>query len=128
MEATTQKTWQPTVAGILDIVSGAFRLISSIAAILGIMYFIPFSTSVSPGPVPDMPNCMIPGITFTILIIALVFVVVVAILSIIGGICAIQRKRWGLALAGSIAAIFGSLVMGILATILTTMAKDEFES
>jgi len=128
MEATVQKTWKPIVAGILDIVGGASGLIGSIVAILGIMFFIPFSTSVGPGPIPDMPNWMIPNVLSSILIIGLVFIVVVGVLSIIGGIYAIQRKKWGLALTGSIAAIFGSFVMGILATIFTAMAKDEFES
>ena len=122
------KTWKPLVAGILDIVSGASRIIGSIVAILGILFFIPVAITGGPGLVPDMPNWMIPGVLSSILIIGVVFIFIVAILSIIGGIYAVQRKKWGLALAGSIAAIFGSSIMGILATIFTAMSKDEFES
>jgi hypothetical protein len=46
---------------------------------------------------------------------------------IIAGIYALQRKKWGLALAGSIVAIFGSSIMGVLATIFIALSKDEFE-
>ncbi len=59
--------------------------------------------------------------------IAAVFLLIVGILPIIGGIYALQRKKWGLALAGSIVAILGSSILGILATIFMVMAKDEFE-
>jgi len=48
-------------------------------------------------------------------------------LPLIGGIYAVQRRKWGLALAGSIAAIFGSTPLGIAAAIFTALAKDEFE-
>jgi hypothetical protein len=116
------------VAGILAIVSGASRIIGSIVAVLGIMFFIPVAMTQGPGPVPDMPNWMIPGVLSTVLIIGGAFILVVGILSLVGGIYAIQRKKWGLALTGSIAAIFGSSVMGILATVFTAMSKDEFES
>ncbi len=124
---TVQKTWKPMVAGILNIVSGSLRILSSIAVFIGIMLFIPVATSIGPGPVPDMPRWIVPGVLASILIIGVVLLLVVGILSIIGGIYALQRKKWGLALAGSIAAIFGSSVMGILATIFIVMAKDEFE-
>jgi len=115
------------VAGILDIVGGALSILGSIAVLIGIMFFIPVATSVGPGPVPDMYRWLIPGVSETILVIAAVFLLIVGILPIIGGIYALQRKKWGLALAGSIVAIFGSSVMGILATIFIAMAKDEFE-
>jgi len=54
-------------------------------------------------------------------------------LALVGGIFALQRRRWGWALAGSIAAVFASipilrfLPVGIVAIIFTAIAKDEFE-
>jgi len=48
------------------------------------------------------------------------------ILPLLGGIYALQRRKWGLGLAGSIAAIFGSIPLGIVATVLMALAKDEF--
>jgi len=127
METPVKRTWKPMVAGILNIVGGALRILGSIAVLIGIMFFILVATSVGPGPVPEMDRWLIPGVLETILIIAVVFLLIVGIISIIGGIYALQRKKWGLALGGSIVAIFGSSVMGILATIFIAMAKDEFE-
>ena len=127
METPVKRTWKPMVAGILNIVGGALRILGSIAVLIGIMFFIPVATSVGPGPVPEMERWLIPGVLETILIIATVFLLIVGIIPIIGGIYALQRKKWGLALAGSIVAIFGSSVMGILATIFTAMSKDEFK-
>ena len=127
MENTARKTWKPIVAGILNIVGGAFRILGAIALLVGIMYFMPVAVTSGPGPVPDMPNWMIPNVLSTILVIGLVFLVIVGILPIIGGIYALQRKKWVLALVGSIVAILGSSVMGILATIFVAMSKDEFE-
>ena len=122
-----EKTWKPTVAGILNIVCGALRILGAIALLIGVMFFIPVAVIGGPGPVPDMPNWMIPGVLSTILVTGVVFLLIVGILPIIGGIYALQRKKWGLALAGSIVAIIGSSVMGILSTIFVAMAKDEFE-
>ena len=124
---TIKKTWKPIVAGILNIVGGALRILGAIALLIGVMFFIPVAVTGGPGPVPDMPNWMIPSVLSTILVIGMVFLLIVGILPIIGGIYALQRKKWGLALAGSIVAIFGSSVMGILATIFVAMSKDEFE-
>ena len=127
METNVKETWKPTVAGILEIVGGSLSVLGSVGVITGIVFFIPVATSVDPGPVPEMSRWLIPGVLETILIIATVFLLIVGILPIIGGIYALQRKKWGLALAGSIVAIFGSSVMGILATIFVAMSKDEFE-
>jgi len=124
---TVKKTWKPTVAGILDIVGGALRILGSFAVLIGIMFFIPVAVTAGPGPVPEMARWLIPGVLQTILIIATIFLLIVGILPIIGGIYALQRKKWGLALAGSIVAIFGSSIMGILATIFLAISKDEFE-
>ena len=124
---TVQKTWKPTVAGILIIVGGALKILGSIAVLIGIMFFIPVATSVGLGPIPEMEHWLIPGVLQTILVIATVFLLIAGIIPIIGGIYALQRKKWGLALAGSIVGIFGSFILGILATIFIAMAKDEFE-
>jgi hypothetical protein len=124
---TVNQTWKPTVAGILNIVGGALRILAAIALVIGIMFFVPVSVTGGPGPVPDMPNWMIPGVLSTILVAGSLFLLIVGILPIIGGIYALQRKKWGLALAGSIVAILGSSVMGILATIFVAISKDEFE-
>jgi hypothetical protein len=50
----------------------------------------------------------------------------IAIISIVGGILAIKRKSWGWALAGSITAVFCSVLLGILAIVLVVLSRNEF--
>ena len=50
-----------------------------------------------------------------------------AVLALVGGIFAVQRKQWGWALAGSIAAIFSLIILGIPAVVLVAISKNEFE-
>jgi hypothetical protein len=99
------KTWKPTAAGIMSIISGAF------------MAWYHWG--------PNTPVETIPlGIGLGLIAIA-------------GGIFAIRRKVWGLALAGAICAIvpphpWGELtwtpVLGILAALLVVGSKNEFSS
>jgi len=121
------KTWKPTTAGILTIISGALTILGSIGLILGMMFFIPVAQSFGPSPMPEFGAWMIPNILSTVLIGGVVYLIIVGIIPIIGGIYALRRRAWGLALAGSILAIFGSSIIGILATIFTAVSKEEFE-
>jgi len=108
-----KKTWMPMAAGILDIVSGSFGLIGVCGLTIGggVMRMI-----------PDMPRFLPP--LFMGLAIPLA---IVGILAIVGGIYAMQRKNWGMALAGSIAAFFPSWVLGVTAIVFTALSKNEFE-
>ncbi len=129
MENTMKKTWKPTAVGILNIIAGVLSLLGAIGVIIGIIVFV------SVGSAPflaymwrDLGDLGIgPNFLIIILVIAAIFSAVLGIFPLIGGIYALQRKKWGLALAGSIVAIFGASIMGILATIFIAMAKDEFE-
>ncbi len=53
---------------------------------------------------------------------------VLGTVALVGGIFAVLRRRWGWALAGSIAAFFPLGLLGLLATIFTAMSREEFES
>ena len=65
---------------------------------------------------------------FPLLFLALaVPLLLVSLLAIIGGIYALQRKKWGLALAGSIAAFFPSPPLGIAAIVFTAISQDDFQ-
>jgi hypothetical protein len=54
---------------------------------------------------------------------------ILAILAIVGGVYALRRKVWGLALAGSIASLFAPyfLLLAIAAIVFTALSKKEFE-
>ena len=120
-----EKTWKPIVAGILAIISGAVGAI----AVFGLTIAIIVTSGVAyiPG-TEDVPT-FVPSLLTGIAVPLAIF----SILSLVGGIYAVQRKLWGLALAGSISAIFasipllGGLPVGITATILTALSKNEFE-
>ena len=131
METTAQavqKTWKPTVAGILNIVAGVLSLLGAICVIIGSVLI---SVGSAPFPAYGWGDLAALGIdrTFLIIIVGIgaVFLANVGMWPLIGGIYALQRKKWGLALAGSIVAILGLTPLGIAATILTALSKDEFE-
>ena len=119
-----EKTWKPVVAGILDIVSGAVGLITVACLIIAIGitggFYIPGTEDI-----PRFVPSLLTGIAVPLAIFS--------IISLVGGIYALQRKIWGLTLAGSITAIFasipllGGLPVGITATVLTALSKNEFE-
>ena len=113
-----EKTSKPTVAGILAIISGVLGLI------LAVSYFIGYGVvsgalGIPTGYIPEF----VPGIVLGMAIPTLV----ISILALVGGIYAVQRKKWGLAFAGSIAAILAFLPLGILAVIFAAQSRNEFE-
>jgi hypothetical protein len=82
-----ERTWKPIVAGILCVIEGAI-----VVVILGILVAL----LIGPATTSDEP----------ILLVILIFFVIPSnmfgILAIVGGICALRRRRWALALAGCI--------------------------
>ena len=122
METTIEKTWKPVAGGILNIIAGVSSLIGFIVVIISIVFIgSPFfwdSLDIDP---------ISAGVIQTVLVIVAIVTLVTGVLPLIGGIYSLQRKRWGLALAGSIAAIIGTTILGILSVIFIAMAKNEFE-
>jgi hypothetical protein len=108
-----ERPWRPLTAGILDIVSGVGMLFVCFWLVLagGI-------TSVV-GNVPAWVPSLLFGLAIPFALLAL--------LAVIGGIFAIQRKVWGLALAGSISAFFCCFILGIIALILVAVSHHEFK-
>ena len=124
METNVPRTWKPTTAGILNIITGALNALSVIGLIIAIVAIgnINIMRFLPPADAP-----FIAPLVGTILIVLLVLSILEAAFPIIGGVFALQRRKWGWALAGSIIAILGTLPLGVAATIFVAMAKDEFE-
>ena len=115
-----EKTWMPTVAGILDIVAGTVSFIGLVFVLVGISV-LAYTGGIDP--LIGIPGTLI----LSIAVIFAIFAVIADILAIVGGIYALQKKKWGLALAGSIAAFFASILLGTAAIVFTVMSKNEFE-
>ena len=94
-KTTKEKTWKPTVAGILCIIAGAIGVISGIA----LAVFFASSGAGWFGAVTGAP------------------LTILGIVAIVGGIYALRRRRWGLALAGSICTLIGCVIFMIFGAI-----------
>jgi len=120
-----QRTWKPTAGGILSITAGAFTILEIIMA--GATFRVEGLTTW-----PWWWRNMAP-------------LMLIGIIAIVGGIFALQRRIWGLALAGTICTtvfalvvaiksdlaslgiIFGIIaVISILALVFLIRAKSEF--
>jgi len=112
-------------AGVLNIITGGLQAIVALGLIVGIILIgsLDMSGFIDPADLPFV----IPVLQL-VLGIGVVFTIVSAVIPIIGGVFALQRRKWGWALAGSIIAIFANLILGVLATIFVSLSKDEFES
>ena len=121
-----KKTWKPTVAGILNIISGVSNLIGFV-----FMIFVVIAVSSSSAFIMRfIPEEVFPfgtGLIVTIIALIAVLLAIHGIVPLIGGIYALQRKKWLWALIASIVAIFGATLFGVASTILVAMAKEEFE-
>ena len=132
METTVHKAWKPAVAGILNIVTAVISLWFLLALSLeGAVFWAIF-----PKHIFGLNNSTIVYFVITIPLLCM------AILALLGGINALKRRKWGLALTGSIAAIFswapvvllitpvlvfGSAPLGIFVVILVVNSRGEFE-
>jgi hypothetical protein len=104
-------SWKPTAAGILAIIGGALIMLVALAISLFVPVAAPFRYAfVSVG--------------------AIVLLWLAAgVMAIIGGIFALQRRHWGLALAGAVCALVPpATLLGIVSTVFVALAREEFES
>jgi membrane protease YdiL (CAAX protease family) len=115
-----QRTWKPTAAGLLCIIAAiiciALALLS--ALLIGVFQLL-WIFGASPG--QELPGTgQVNGI--------LIGGGIVSIIAIAGAVCSFKRKLWGLALAGSICALVGFVVLGVLAITFISLSRNEFRS
>ena len=119
-----EKTWKPTTAGILTIIAGAVGIgAGAVVALLGGLMGL--GGTIAGGLGEPAIGLLLGGLAGIIGIIG-AGLIGLGVVAIIGGVFALRRRRWGLALAGTICAIPCSSVLGILAIIFVAMGKKEF--
>ncbi len=114
------RTWMPTAAGILNIISGILALLGALALVFvgAVTTTVPEMT---PEPGDDVPLALISGMIWGLVVLGLV----AAVLAIVGGIVALRRTGWAWPLAGAITALFSALPIGIFALIFVVLAEKE---
>jgi hypothetical protein len=113
-------TRKSQIGGILEIIAGSL-------AVLGGLLFIAITPAIkeyineNPGEYYQYVDFL--GVFY---VISGVIGIILGALGIAGGALAITRKSFGMALTGAIAGILTFFPLGIAATILVAMGKDEF--
>jgi hypothetical protein len=101
-----RKTWKSTAAGILTICGG----------IPGIVFGRTIVTTGETWPLIPAMAAIGGGL------------IALGVVAVVGGVYALRRRLWGLALAGAICALFPFVVVpvGVLAIIFVSLGKKEF--
>jgi hypothetical protein len=114
------QTWKPTTAGVLEIIAGVLHLVIGMATILvagGVAGGLRLAELPRLSMMASVP--LIAGIGLPLLVLGIV--------SILGGVSALQRRRWGLALAGGICSLVPlQTLLGILAIVFVAISREEF--
>jgi len=115
-----EKTWKPTTAGILTIIAGCLGLLIALGLTVGLGI-----AGTLIGLIPGLPGGWL-------LVVIGVPGIILSIVAIVGGIYALRRRLWGLALAGAICGLLFTLpflgwILAILAIIFVSLGKGEFE-
>mgnify|MGYP001141298818 CR=1 FL=1 len=114
-----------SAGGIVTIITGAFEVIAGglIATLMTVS--IPLwhpNLPFSPGFWGSFGLATVPS---WIVIVGIVLAVL-GIVAIVGGICAVRRKGFGLSLAGAICALLPFNILGLLAVIFVSLGRKEF--
>jgi len=112
-----------TVAGILDITAGVIGCVGAVP-----LAILAFGGAAVLGMVPEPEANRLAMLPLALFLPLAVFGFVAGLVAIFGGVAAINRRRWGLSVAGAIAAIFGFFPVGIAAVIFTILAEPEFRA
>ncbi len=115
-----------TTGGVLSIIAGA---IGTVAGLIFLMVALMATSVFSDGSIysgsyasEEEFMAFAVGVYGVLAFLALVG----GVLGIVGGIFAIQKKRWGWALTGAIAGCLTFLPLGIASVVLVAMGKPEF--
>ncbi len=111
-----QKQWKATTAGILSIIVGTWGVMAGVILTVITSAYPPAWILLTPFQTVIL-NRLSP------------LAAALGLVAILGGVFAVRRRKWGLALAGAICAamIPPPFFLGALAVILVAVGRDEFE-
>jgi len=112
-----------TVAGILDITAGIFGFVGGIPLLV-----LALGGTALLNMAPDAEANRFAILPLALFLPLALLGFVAGLVAILGGLAALNRRRWALAVAGSIAAVFGFFPLGIAAVIFTILAEPEFRA
>lgn len=116
------RTWVPTAAGVVQIVSAVTALTGAVAMLvaLGIILSIQHSEMHDPGDEFGL------ALAASLLGAFAACTAILGVLALVGGLSTLRRKSFGWALTGAIASIFCLAPLGIAALILVVVGQSEF--
>ena len=124
---SSNKSSTPMIAGILLIIAGVLALLSWVSVITMATSIIDISM------LQEMDVTMTVERAREILVICGTIGCILAIFPILGGIVALKRKLWGMALAGGILGLFTigplflSSILALIGIILVITSRKEFQ-
>ena len=113
-----------SAGGIISIIVGAVEVIVGGFFVAMLLLEMPFWPSLPFG--PQITPGLIFGPSLTIMLVIAIVVLVLGVIAIVGGISAVQRGNFGLALAGAICSFVPLNMLGLLAVIFVALARREF--
>jgi hypothetical protein len=108
-----RNTQMPVIAGVLILVSAGFRALGLLAALVFGLFVLIW---------PSGGGLIALGAVIVIVCAALL------VLAVVGGIDALRRRNWGLALAAAIIVTLPFSLLGVAAIVLLALSKEEFTS
>ncbi len=114
-------TSKATVAGILDITAGAFALVGAVPLLV-----LGLGGAVILGMVPDPDANRVAFLPALVFLPLALIAFLTGMAAVAGGIAALNRRRWGLAVVGAVAAVLAFFPVGIAAVVFTILAEPEF--
>ena len=107
-----KRTALPTIAGVFNIIIGSLNLIGIIGCGIAIIV-------ISNATGADL-------VVIPILWSVIAGLIILGLPSLIGGVYALQRKNWAMALIGSIASFLIWNIIGLVPLILIIISREEF--
>ncbi|HIJ17979.1 MAG TPA: zinc-ribbon domain-containing protein [Thermoplasmata archaeon] len=112
-----KKTVMPVIGGILILVGGVLSLVAGIGLVASV------------GALDSLMIVDVEGVDMLedLMTACGVIFIILGLIGVLGGVFAIMRKHFGLAILGGVFALAGWFIPALIGLILVGVSKDEFE-